>query len=210
MNQLEENYPTYIRRLTCLLESSSPSRFPDTKLRTLPYGDHVREILIGLTNPTAIIELLESICHLVPNLLELSSLRIAQLPNLPSPRVIFPKLQSFNELNATPIRLSLTERCRRELSHDSRITAEESFLSLLNHHPLLSRVSCRGLRIDSSRLVNVLRSSLLSVPYVRQLKEEARTFVGLRSLHLGLDCVVDVELLDALPSAAPALEQLSL
>lgn len=206
-NQKDEAYSVYLRRLTHLLAASPPPRVSRGH-QDIPYGQHVREIIIKITNPCAISDLLHSIHQLVPYVVQLSSLRLSQLPSLLSPAVVFPRLNSLSELSAVTIPTPSATFCRH-MNGPSPIAVEESFLSLVNHHPLLQRLSCRGFRLDPSRFIDILRSSLLSVPLVDHLSDSAVEFSGLRSLHFGLDCVLDLELLKRLPSATPSLEQLS-
>ncbi|KAH9820964.1 hypothetical protein DFH28DRAFT_576104 [Melampsora americana] len=205
-NRNDEAYSLYIRRLTHLLAASPPPRVLDGH-REIPYGQHVREIVLKIINPCAISDLLHSIHQLVPHVVQLSSLRLSQLPSLLSPAIVFPELNSLSELSATPIPTPSTTLCRH-MNGSSPIAVEESFLSLVNHHPLLRRLSCRGFRLDPSRFVDILRSSRLSVPLVDHLNVSGAEFSGLQSLHFGLDCILDLELLKRLPSATPFLEQL--
>lgn len=205
-NRSDEAYSLYIRRLTHLLAASPPPRVPSGH-KDIPHGQHVREIIIKITNPCAISDLLHSIHQLVPHVVQLSSLRLSQLPSLISPAVVFPRLNSLSELSAAPISSPSATFCRH-MNGPSPIAVEESFLSLVNHHPLLRRVSCRGFRLDPSRFIDILRSSLLSVPLVDRFSTSVAEFSGLQSLHFGLDCVLDLELLKRLPSATPFLKQL--
>eukprot|EP00918_Siedleckia_nematoides_P052786 GHVU01115292.1.p1 GENE.GHVU01115292.1~~GHVU01115292.1.p1 ORF type:complete len:273 (-),score=2.13 GHVU01115292.1:165-983(-) len=121
-----------------------------------------------------------------------------------SPEIVFPELQSFSELSGVPMTSPATLPCQ----HSTSLSPMEIFLSLLNHHPLLRRLSCRGFRLDSTRFINILRSSLLAVPLLGHLRASTVNFAGLTMLHFGLNCVLDVEILQLLPFATPALEQL--
>ncbi|KAG0148977.1 hypothetical protein CROQUDRAFT_654047 [Cronartium quercuum f. sp. fusiforme G11] len=193
-------------RLPQLLAASPPPPYPNGLVRG-QYGQYVRDLLIGITDPHAVTELLHAIYELIPHVIQLSSLRLSHLSSLLSPSLSFPELQSLSELSAEPVTSPTSIVCRHSPTLQP-IAVEENFLSLVNHHPLLRRLSCRGFRINSNRFINILRSSLLSVPLLGHLKSVTVDFEGLQSLHFGLDCVLDLELLQLLPSAAPALEKL--
>ncbi|KAA1121881.1 hypothetical protein PGTUg99_034804 [Puccinia graminis f. sp. tritici] len=196
----------------------------------VPYGHHVRQLILSnrTVPPSLICRLLETVHPLLPNLTALAGLSLSHMPRLLSPTIRFPRLVSLTGFDLAGSSELWRPGYQSDYPLDSPATPTlmiagpgpnhqlislEVFLGFLNHHPLISYLSCRGLLIDqdgASRLLALLRinhlSTLLMTPAVPRLCN--LQFSGLRMLHIGLNSVIDLQLLRSLPEAAPHLEQL--
>jgi hypothetical protein len=142
------------------------------------------------------------------------------MPRLLSPTIRFPRLVSITGIDLAPSS-ELWAAAGYDYPADSAATptliagptqliSQEVFLGLLNHHPHISYLSCRGLQIDhegASRLLALLRINQLSTVLFPSAPPTLNQFTGLRMFHIGLNSVVDLQLVRALPDAAPHLEQ---
>lgn len=199
----------------------------------IPYGHHVRQLIISNRTipPGVTCWLLETIHPLLPNLISLGGLNLSQISRLLSPAIRFPRLMSLTgiDLAAAPNRWTAgydefpaldsatppvhiqAAPAEIQAAPPSQVISQEIFLGILNHHPQVAYLSCRGLQIDESganRLIALLRANQLSIPLFPSSGPRADNFFGLKMLHIGLNSVVDLQLLRLLPSVAPHLHQL--
>ncbi|POV96240.1 hypothetical protein PSHT_15257 [Puccinia striiformis] len=99
----------------------------------------------------------------------------------------------------------------RLMAGPNQFISQEIFHGILNHHPHISYLSCRGLQIDetgANRLLALLRVNQLSIGLVNPSSPLPRHFTGLKTLHIGLNSVIDLQLIRLLPGVAPHLQQL--
>ncbi|KAH9467353.1 hypothetical protein MJO28_000083 [Puccinia striiformis f. sp. tritici] len=189
------------------------------------YGHHVRQLIIyNRTIPPGLMcRLFETIHSLLPNLIALGGLSLSLMPRLLTPTIHFPRLVSITGIDLAgsselwtaqeghgyPAMDSTT--IPRLMAGPNQFISQEIFHGILNHHPHISYLSCRGLQIDetgANRLLALLRVNQLSIGLVNPSSPLPRHFTGLKTLHIGLNSVIDLQLIRLLPGVAPHLQQL--
>ncbi|WAR51612.1 hypothetical protein PtB15_1B48 [Puccinia triticina] len=187
----------------------------------VPYGHHVRQLIFSNRTipPRLVCQLLETIHSLLPNLTALGGLSLSHMPRLLSPAIRFPRLVSITGIDLAASSELWTAgqdypadsvETPTLMAGPNQFISQEVFLGILNHHPHISYLSCRGLQIDeagANRLSALLRANQLAIAL---LPSPLRTgqFIGLKMLHIGLNSVIDLQLVRLLPHVAPHLQQL--
>jgi len=192
----------------------------------VPYGHHVRQLIISnRTVPASVVcWLLETVCALLPNLTALGGLNLSHMSRLLSPSIRFPRLASLTGIDLAasselwtaglddyPVLDSAAIPPTPLAAAPNQLISQEVFLGLLNHHPQITYLSCRGLQIDeagSNRLIALLRANQLSIGLSPSFSPRTHNFIGLKMLHIGFNSVIDLQLLRSLPPVAPCLQQL--
>ncbi|POV94174.1 hypothetical protein PSHT_16381 [Puccinia striiformis] len=174
-------------------------------------------------SPGLMCRLFETIHSLLPNLIALGGLSLSLMPRLLTPTIHFPRLVSITGIDLAgsselwtaqeghgyPAMDSTT--IPRLMAGPNQFISQEIFHGILNHHPHISYLSCRGLQIDetgANRLLALLRVNQLSIGLVNPSSPLPRHFTGLKTLHIGLNSVIDLQLIRLLPGVAPHLQQL--
>ncbi|KNZ58339.1 hypothetical protein VP01_1948g2 [Puccinia sorghi] len=196
----------------------------------VPYGHHVRQLIISnRTVPASVVcWLLETVCTLLPNLTALGGLNLSHMSRLLSPTIRFPRLASLTGIDLAasselwtagfddydydyPVLDSAAIPPTPLAAAPNQLISQEVFLGLLNHHPQIIYLSCRGLQIDeagSNRLIALLRANQLSIDLIPSSSPRTHNFIGLNLLHIGFNSVIDLQVLRSLPPVAPYLQQL--
>lgn len=191
----------------------------------LPYGHHVHQLIIKnpSISPTLIYRLLDAIHSLIPNLRSLCGLSLSHIQSFFSPTLRFPRLASFTRVDLSPSSSDLptvdyplnseTANLDGMLPRPTHRLPQEVFLGILNHHPYISHLSCRGLKMnesESNRLLALLRHNQLSTVLLSGPQLQPDRFLGLRMLHIGLGSTIELQFVRLLPRVAPKLLRLHL
>ncbi|WAR52780.1 hypothetical protein PtB15_2B205 [Puccinia triticina] len=159
----------------------------------VPYGHHVRQLIFSNRTipPRLVCQLLETIHSLLPNLTALGGLSLSHMPRLLSPAIRFPRLVSITGIDLAasselwtagqdhPADFVETPTLMAGLN---QFISQEVFLGILNHHPHISYLSCRGLQIDEAG------ANLLSA----LLRANSRSHSpDLQQLHINAGCKLE-------------------